>query len=105
MLRLGHCLATENGVSVCATIHDAYLIEAPLELLDKKIARMRAYMTEASRVVLHGFELFTDVKVIRFPDRYSSSKGESMWNLVMRLLEEIETEAAMQAVTELSVSL
>ena len=104
MLRLGHCLATENGVSVCATIHDAYLIEAPLELLDQKIARMRAYMTEASRVVLHGFELFTDVKVIRFPDRYSSSKGEAMWNLVMRLLEEIETEAAMQAVTELSVS-
>jgi DNA polymerase-1 len=103
MLRLGHCLATENGISVCAPIHDAYLIEATLEILDQEIARMRSYMAEASRVVLRGFELFTDVKVIRFPDRYSSSKGKSMWNLVMRLLEEIETEAAMQAVTELSV--
>ena len=52
----------------------------------------------------YGFELFTDVKVIRFPDRYSSSKGEPMWNLVMRLLEEIETEAAMEAVRGLPVS-
>jgi hypothetical protein len=62
---------------------------------------MQSYMAEASRVVLRGFELFTDVKVIRPPDRYRSSEGEAMWNLVMRLLEEIETEAAMEAVTEL----
>jgi hypothetical protein len=67
---------------------------APLEILDREIARMRSYMAEASRVVLHGFELFTDVKEIRFPDRYLSSKGEPMWNLVTRLLEEIETETA-----------
>jgi hypothetical protein len=104
MLRLGHCLATENGIKVCAPIHDAYLIEAPLEILDQEIARMQDCMREASRVVLHGFELFTDMKVIRFPDRFSSSKGESMWNLVMRLLQEIEAEAAMKAVTELPVS-
>jgi hypothetical protein len=94
MLRLGHCLATENGISVCCPIHDAYLIMAPLETLDRDIARMRSCMAEASRVVLHGFELFTDVKVIRYPDRYWSSKGEAMWNLVMQLLEEIETETA-----------
>jgi hypothetical protein len=94
MLRLGHCLATENGISVCAPIHDAYLIEAPLELLDHEIVRMQDCMREASRVVLRGFELFTDVKEIRPPGRYWSSKGEAMWNLVMRLLEEIETESA-----------
>jgi len=29
MLRLGHCLATECGIIVAATIHDAYLITAP----------------------------------------------------------------------------
>ena len=51
-------------------------------------------MAEASRVVLRGFELFTDVKVIRYPDRYSSSKGQPMWDLVMRLLSEIEAETA-----------
>jgi hypothetical protein len=99
MLRLAHCLATENGIRVCAPIHDAFLIEAPLELLDQEIARMHAYMAEASRVVLNGFELFTDVKEIRFPDRYSSAKGEAMWNLVMRLLEEIESETSVNSPT------
>jgi hypothetical protein len=94
ILRLGHCLATENGIQVCATIHDAYLIMAPLEILDQEIARMRSYMAEASRVVLRGLELFTDVKVIRPPDRYRSPEGEAMWSLVMRLLEEIEGETA-----------
>jgi DNA polymerase-1 len=99
MLRLGHCLAAENGIQVCAPIHDAYLIMAPLEILDQEIARMRSYMAEASRVVLRGFELFTDVKIIRPPDRYRSSEGEAMWNLVMRLLEEIESETAVSPET------
>ena len=104
MLRLGHCLATENGIQVCCPIHDAYLIMAPLEILDREIARMRSYMAEASRIVLRGFELFTDVKVIRYPDRYRSSKGEAMWNLVMRLLEEIETETEFQTAPPVNTS-
>ena len=90
MLRLGHCLATECGIIVAATIHDAYLITAPLDRLDVDIATMHRCMVKASRVVLNGFELFVDVKEIRYPDRYSCSDGESMWNLVMRLLEEVE---------------
>lgn len=92
MLRLGHCLATERGISVCCPIHDAYLIVAPLQDLDRDIERTQACMREASRVVLHGFELSTSVKKIVPPDRYRSSKGEAMWNQVMRLLEEIEAE-------------
>jgi hypothetical protein len=104
MLRLAHCLATENGIRVCAPIHDAFLIEAPLELLDQEIVRMRSYMAESSRVVLNGFELFTDVKEIRYPDRYSSSKGEAMWNLVMRLLEEIESETEFHTASSVNTS-
>jgi len=97
MLRLAHCLATENGISVCAPIHDALVIEAPLENLDRDIAKLQPYMAEASRVVLRGFELSTDVKVVRYPDRYMSAKGKPMWDLVMRLLEEIEAETAAAA--------
>jgi len=103
MLRLGHCLATENGISVCAPIHDAYLIMAPLEILDQEIARMQFYMAEASRVVLRGFELFTDVKVIRPPDRYRSPEGGAMWNLVMQFLDEIEAEAVVTSVNAFDI--
>src|SRR5262249_5420613 len=70
MIRIACCLGTERGIEICAPIHDAVLICAPLDKLEADIATMRIAMAEASRVVLAGFELRTDVKVIRWPDRY-----------------------------------
>jgi DNA polymerase I-like protein with 3'-5' exonuclease and polymerase domains len=86
MLRLACCLATERGVEVCAPVHDAVLICAPLSQLQADVATMRACMAEASRVVLNGFELGTDVSVTRWPDRYSDPRGRVMWERVMELL-------------------
>ena len=47
---------------------------------------MRAAMAEASRIVLAGFELDTDVKVVRWPDRYMDSRGVEMWDRVCGLI-------------------
>jgi hypothetical protein len=69
MLRVAACLATERHVEICCPVHDAFLICAPLERLDEDVARMRSAMAEASRAVLGGFELRTDVHVVRYPDR------------------------------------
>jgi DNA polymerase I len=90
MLRLACCLATERGIEVCAPIHDAVLICAPLERLEADVARMQDAMREASRVVLAGFELGTDVTVVRYPDRYMDERGAVMWQRVMALLEQAE---------------
>jgi DNA polymerase I len=90
MLRLACCLATEAGLDVCAPVHDAVLIAAPLDRLEADVARMRAAMAEASRVVLADFELRTEAKIIRWPDRYMDPRGERMWNAVWSLIEEIE---------------
>ena len=49
----------------------------------------------ASRVVLDGFELRTDVNVIRYPDRYQDPRGLEMWTRVMDLV--AKREAAEQA--------
>ena len=57
MLRLACCLATERGIEVCAPVHDAVLICAPLDRLEADVEAMRAAMAEASRIVLDGFEL------------------------------------------------
>ena len=75
MLRLACCLGTEGGISICAPVHDAILIQAPLDRLDEDIARMTQYMTEASRVVLGGFCLRTDQHIFRYPEHYSDPKG------------------------------
>jgi DNA polymerase I len=86
MLRLACCLATERGIEICAPVHDAVLICAPLDHLNTDIARMRAAMAEASRIVLGGFELTTDVHVVRYPDRYMDDRGRVMWDRVTRLI-------------------
>jgi len=86
MLRIACCLATERGVEVCAPVHDAAMICAPLDRLAADIATTRAAMAEASRFVLAGFELNTDVKIVRWPDRYMDPRGAEMWNRVCGLV-------------------
>jgi hypothetical protein len=95
MLRLACCLATERGVEICAPVHDAVLIAAPLDRLEADVARMQDAMREASRIVLAGFELGVDATLVRYPDRYSDPRGEVMWAKVMRLL--VEAEDAQKA--------
>jgi DNA polymerase I len=90
MLRLACCLATERGIEVCAPVHDAVLICAPLDRLEHDVTATQAAFTEASRVVLNGFELRSEAKIVRFPDRYSDARGRRMWQETMRLIEKAE---------------
>jgi len=87
MLRLACCFATERGIEVCALVHDAILICAPLDRLDEDVACMRAIMAEASRIVLGGFELRTEAEVVRYPNRFMDKRGVVMWKRVSELIE------------------
>jgi hypothetical protein len=87
MLRLACCLSTERGIEVCAPVHDAILICAPFDRLEADIATTRNAMAEASRAVLSGFELATDVNIVRWPDRYMDPRGAVMWYRVELLLD------------------
>jgi DNA polymerase I len=95
MMRLAACLATERGIEVCAPVHDAFLICAPIDQIEAHVATMRAAMAEASRVVLSGFELRTDVKIVRWPDRYMDQRGVVMWQRVMGLLDRQDQQRRM----------
>jgi len=86
MLRLACSLATERGISIAAPIHDALLIEAPSEEIDQMVQQTQRAMAEASRIVLDGFELRADAKIVRWPDRYMDDRGRGMWDRVMDLL-------------------
>ncbi|MYZ52115.1 DNA polymerase [Malikia spinosa] len=92
MLRLACCLATEAGICVVAPVHDAVLIEAPLEDLESRTAQMQDIMRKASSIILDGFELRSDAKLIRAPERYIDERGETMWQLVQEVLAELEME-------------
>ncbi len=87
MLRLAVCLLTEHGIAVCAPVHDAVLIEAPLAELDDTVAEAKRLMAKASEAVLSGFRLRTEAAVYRYPEHYREPKGAEMWALVSRLLQ------------------
>ena len=88
ILRWACCLATENGVSVCAPIHDALLIEAPLANLEAAIHVTQRAMAEACTLVL-GTELRLESKVIRYPERYQDERGVGMWETVWQVRKEL----------------
>ena len=86
MMRVAAIAATEAGIEVCAPVHDAFLIAAPLGRLDEDVMHMREIMSRSSEVVTGGLTVRTDAKIIRFPDRYMDERGIAMWNLVVDLL-------------------
>ena len=90
MMRLAACLAIERGVEVCCPVHDAFMVCARLDRLEQDVAAMRAAMAEASRVVLSGFELGTDVSITRWPGRCMDNRGQVMWDRVTGLLDQSE---------------
>ena len=90
MLRLACCLATESGITVCAPVHDALLVMAPIERIDEVVAATQKAMANASKVVLDGFELRSEAKIFAHPDRFMDPRGESMWAKVWEIVEELE---------------
>jgi hypothetical protein len=86
MLRLACCFATEQGIHVCCPVHDALLIEAPAVEIHDAVQRCQAAMEDASRIVLGGFTIRTEAKIIRHPDRYMDKRGTAMWEAVSELV-------------------
>ena len=86
MMRIAAIAATEAGIEVCAPVHDAFLIQAPLERLDHDVEYMRALMAKAGEAVTGGFPVRTEATIVRFPDRYMDEGGREMWERVVALL-------------------
>ena len=86
MLRLACCLASEQGVQIGATNHDALLVEGPVNSIEEIVAQTQAAMAKASAIVLDGFQLRSDAKIVRWPDRYMDERGREFWGRVMTQL-------------------
>jgi len=86
MMRIAAIAATEAGIEVCAPVHDAFLIIAPLDRLDDDVGLMRELMAQAGIAVTGGVPIRTDAKVVKYPDRYMDPRGSIMWNRVVHLL-------------------
>jgi hypothetical protein len=92
--RLGARLAWEQGLMMLLTVHDQILIEAAWEDRHRAAAALEECMVEASRIILDGFALRVDTKIIAYPHRYTDPRGDEMWHEVMVLLDAIEAGKA-----------
>ena len=54
ILRIACILATRHGIKLLAPVHDAALIEAPLDRIEADVALMQEIMRRASRIVLNA---------------------------------------------------
>ena len=103
MLRLACSLATERGILVCAPVHDAVLVEGPLSDIATTVVATQDAMRQASELVLGGFELRSDVKLVSYPDHYMDERGLRMWNEVWALLRKGDEPARQRDATCASV--
>jgi hypothetical protein len=86
MMRIAAIAATEAGIEVCAPVHDAFLIMAPLEMIQDQVETMRQIMEKASRAVTGVLTVRVDHKIVRWPARYMDKRGKVMWDRVTGIL-------------------
>lgn len=89
MLRVALNLLREEGIKICAPIHDAILIEAKDEELATSIEVAVSLMKRASSIVLGGFELDADVDIVSYPKCFTDERGEEVWSKILDLLQKV----------------
>jgi hypothetical protein len=91
-MRLAAIAAYEAGIQVCAPVHDAFWIMAPLAELDDTIVAMSRLMVRAGNVVSGGIDLPVKVSaVVRYPEclgdvRDPEAKGQALWVEIKNLI-------------------
>ena len=93
MLRIACILIHERGIQLCAPVHDAILIEAPDEKIEAHARIAQDCMNRASEIVLFGFRVTGDVRVLRYPERFLDDDSQPFWDRVMELVAQAKTLA------------
>lgn len=87
-------LAERRGIQVVAPVHDALMAETEASQAEEVSAKLDQCMRDASRIVLRGYEIRTDVQLIPAGGRFFDKRGQEMWTTVARLLEKLEERRA-----------
>jgi DNA polymerase family A len=94
IMHVASILAERRGIKIVAPVHDAFLAEADASQAEDVSLALDRVMRDASRVVLRGYELPTDVQLIGAGQRYFDDRGMEMWDTVTKLLTKLEERTA-----------
>lgn len=93
ILRMACVLLDMNGLEVVGPVHDAVLLECPINDADSVAKKATAVMEQASSIVLGaGRVVRVDYEIIRHPDRFTDARGVETWDRITRLLDEMDGE-------------
>lgn len=90
MLRIACIRMRLAGISLCAPVHDAVLIEAPEDQIESAVGVAQGCMVQASKDVLHGFALTSDADIFTYPRRFLDEGSQAFWEEVMAILAEVK---------------
>jgi hypothetical protein len=97
MLRLAVIALRADSIDICATVHDAIMVEAAEADIEAVAEHTKRVMNRASEVTTGGFPLRVEAKIFRGGERYRDKRGVPMWNRVARLIREAPEEACASA--------
>jgi DNA polymerase-1 len=86
ILRIAVDMMLDHGIMLCATVHDAVLIESSARNIARDCQIAAECWATASKVVLDGFELKSDCVITKYPRRYFEEDGKEMWDRVRELI-------------------
>jgi hypothetical protein len=96
-MRYAAILATESGLAICCSIHDAFLVEASIADIADVEATLCRIMGDASEAVLGtGYRIVVhtdsedEPKITRWPDSYFEPRGLELFNSLLTELVRIE---------------
>jgi hypothetical protein len=104
ILRLASLFLWENGVRVCAPIHDAFLVECNEGDLEDVVHEAQRQMERASELVLDGYRLRTEPRLLRYPDRLHEPRGQGMWDRIMAIAARFDRHEPDSATEETGVA-
>jgi hypothetical protein len=90
IMRLAAAFMVDEVRALCATVHDAVLIETPIRQIEADVEIAKQCWKRASEIVLGGFALDSDCKIVRYPDVYQDDDGEEMWARLLQTLDDLE---------------
>ena len=91
IMRLATIYIVDDELELCAIIHDAFMILSHVNHIHGDMLSLSECMRRASRVVLGGFELRLDPKVILHPHRYEADeRSRQQWDDLIRRAEQRE---------------
>jgi DNA polymerase-1 len=89
ILRAATTLMHDEGIRILAMVHDAVLIEDEIQNIERSAKIVQDCWRKASKSILGGFELDSDIEIVRYPDTFAPEDTDEFWNFLTELRQEI----------------